>query len=661
MRADFQVKLQKHRTEHYMSGKLQITILAAAIYSASIWAHSDPYIDSLFIRLKEVDDTTRIDLFNELSQIYWQRSFDTSLMFASHALSLSEKTDDQYRIAYSLNMTGNAYYMLSNFTKSLDYYQKALTIREELGNINDIAKTLNNIGAVHLNINNHEEALKYFEQALKIYTSLGNDEVIFILMNNIGSLYIAEKKYEKALEYIQKAYGIAREINDPKSTVIALNNLGEISNSIDQYDQALEFFMQAREISKNEKDYNSLATILLNIGISYLKKGQPEQSVSFFNKSLEYSDAVNSITTKRDVYKNLYGIYSAENNTQKAFEFLELYTEANDSINSEESRLKIKELELKYNAENFQNEIELLKKDNEISNLRLNRLRIGVISLIIILSLTGLLWFINSQRNRFKRQTNKLLSQKNQELEATLGKLKESELSLKELNATKDKFFSIIGHDLRNPLNALLGFSELISGSSRDYTLEEIRKYNKIINDSARNIHQLIENLLEWSRSQSGNIDFSPKRHKLLPIIDDIQNIFSIQLKKKNITIHNYISDNLIVFADKNLISAIIRNLINNAIKFTPTGGYISLTAERSNGQVSISVSDTGIGMTRDQMNNIFRLDNHLTKIGTSQETGTGLGLILCKEFVEIHKGSIHVESEPDKGSTFKFFLPDIK
>jgi signal transduction histidine kinase len=644
-----------------MSGKLRIAIIVAAFYSGMIWAHSDPHIDSLFNQLKIVTDTTRIDIFLELSQIYWQRSFDTSLMFASHALSLSEKTDDKYRISNSLNMTGNAYYMLGNYTKSLDYYQRALTLREELGDSNDIAKTLNNIGAVHLNINNHEEALDYFEKALRIYTSLGNDEVVFILMNNIGGLYIAQKEYEKALEYIQKAYEIAKEINDEKSIVIALNNLGEISNSIERHDQALEYFIKARKISEDQKDYYMLATILLNIGTTYLKKGQPELSLPFFNESLKYADAVNSIQTKRDVYKNLYDLYGAGNNPKKALEFLELYTEAKDTINSEESRLKIKELELKYNADNFQNEIELLKKGNEIKNLRLNRLRIGVIALVIIMALAIIIWSILSQRNRLKRETNKLLTQKNQELEATLRKLKESELTLKELNATKDKFFSIIGHDLRNPLNALLGFSELISGSSRDYTLEEIRKYNKIINDSARNIHQLIENLLEWSRSQSGNIDFLPKHHNLLPITNDIQEIFSIQLKKKNITIHNYIPADLIVFADKNLLSTILRNLITNAIKFTPSGGYISLSAERVDGKVTISVSDTGIGMTRDQLNNLFRLDNHLTKIGTSQETGTGLGLILCKEFVDIHKGFIQVESEPDKGSTFKFSLPDPK
>jgi signal transduction histidine kinase len=231
-------------------------------------------------------------------------------------------------------------------------------------------------------------------------------------------------------------------------------------------------------------------------------------------------------------------------------------------------------------------------------------------------------------------------------------------MNLKELNATKDKFFSIIGHDLRNPLNALLGFSELLSGNTRQYTTEEIRMYNKIINDSARNMHQLIENLLDWSRSQSGTIDFSPRQCDLIQVTNDIQDIFRIQINKKKIGILNNIPANMKVFADKNLLSTILRNLISNAIKFTPHGGYITLSAEKADGYANISVSDTGIGMTKEQLDKMFKLDTNLTKEGTSEEKGTGLGLILCKEFVEIHKGNIRVESVPDKGSIFTFSLP---
>ncbi len=311
-----------------------------------------------------------------------------------------------------------------------------------------------------------------------------------------------------------------------------------------------------------------------------------------------------------------------------------------------------------YSAENFKNEIELLKRDNEIKSLRLTRLRIVIISLFVILTLAGIIWFINLKRSKLKHDTNDLLTQKNLELEAALRKLKESELNLKELNATKDKFFSIIGHDLRNPLNALLGFSELISGNTRNYTMEEIRKYNKIINDSARNIHQLIENLLDWSRSQAGNIEFSPRYCDLLTVTSDIQKIFNIQIDKKNINIHNNIPDDMKVFADKNLLSTILRNLVSNAIKFTAPGGHVTLSANKSDGQVNISVADTGAGMTTEQIDNLFQLDTNLTKSGTSEEKGTGLGLILCKEFVEIHKGIIRVDSEPDKGSVFTFTLP---
>jgi signal transduction histidine kinase/Tfp pilus assembly protein PilF len=638
-----------------------IFVMIAVFLSDYGKAHSDPYIDSLFTQLRKVDDTSRIDLFIELAQLYWQRSFDSSLMFATHALTLSEKTEDRFRIGNSLNMTGNAYYLLSDFPNSLDYYQRALTIRQELGDSNDIARTLNNIGAVHLKTRNYETALEYFDKALQIYSGLGKDEIVFILNNNIGGLYLEQKEYEKALEYVQKAYDIAREINDEKRINIALNNLGEISGSLGLYDQALEYFEEARKISEGQDDLNSLATILLNTGTIYIKKNQPEKALPYFEKSLEYAEAINSISVKRDVYKSLYDLYSAWNNPKKAHDFFDLFTKANDSINYQEARLKIKELELKYSAENFKNEIELLKRDNEIKNLRLNRLRIGVISLVIILSLTSMIWIIISKRNRLKREINDLLTQKNKELEATLHRLKESEVNLKELNATKDKFFSIIGHDLRNPLNALLGFSELISGTTRDYSLEEIRKYNKIINDSARNIHQLIENLLDWSRSQAGNLDFSPKHCNLLPVTNDIQNIFNIQIKKKNITLLNNIPETFNVFADKNLLSTILRNLVSNAIKFTTPGGFITLSAEKSDGMANISVSDTGTGMTRDQLDNMFHLDTNLIKTGTSQEKGTGLGLILCKEFVEVHKGTIRVESEPDKGSIFTFSLPDTK
>ncbi|KPK83659.1 MAG: hypothetical protein AMS27_12255 [Bacteroides sp. SM23_62_1] len=638
-----------------------VIIIGLTFSLVPLVAQPDTRINSIVSQLRNVSDTTRIDLFNELSQLYWQRSLDTSLLYATHALNLSDKIKDKYRIAYSLNMTGNAYYMLGNYASSLEFYQQALQHRIELGDSNDIARTINNIGAVHLQTHNYDQALEYFNKALNIYSTFGDEEVIFILTNNIGGVYNEKKEYDKAFEYLNQAYEIARKTDDDNNMIITLNNMGEISISLKQFDKALEYFFEARKICEELYDYNRLSTILMNIGAAYMSAGQQEKSLPFFQKALEYAELVNSIRLKRDIYGNLYRYYSEKNNPAKSLAYLELFNEANDSISSEESVLKIAELELKYNAQNFQNEIELLKKNNEINKLRLNRSRITIISLIIITILAGAVLLVIINRIRLKRESNLMLSGKNEELEAANRKLKESEQNLKELNATKDKFFSIIGHDLRNPLNALLGFSELISGNPMDYTVEELQKYTRIINESAKKIHQLVENLLEWSRSQSGNIDFFPKLLNISQIADEIGDILSIQASEKEIAIHNKIPADIRVYADKNLVATILRNLINNAIKFTQNGGQIILTAEHMNGQVNIAVSDTGKGMTREQINRLFKLDINLTTTGTSEEKGTGLGLLLCKEFVEIHNGNIWVESAPAKGSTFYFSLPDIQ
>jgi signal transduction histidine kinase len=309
-------------------------------------------------------------------------------------------------------------------------------------------------------------------------------------------------------------------------------------------------------------------------------------------------------------------------------------------------------------AQTLQQEIELLRKDNEISNLKTTRLKNTILFLAAVSLMIILVFVVYYQKNRLKRETTRLLEEKNKQLEKANLKLQNSEKHLKELNSTKDKFFSIIGHDLRNPLNALLGFSELISGNSRDYTSEEIQRYSKIINEAAKNIHLLIENLLEWSRSQSGNIDYHPEKTDLKPMVTDIFKVFEIHADKKGVNMVSEIPEDVSITADRNLLSTILRNLINNAVKFTPNGGQVRVFCEQNKSEITISVEDTGIGMSEKQLDNLFRLSDNVTMPGTSEEKGTGLGLILCREFVDMHKGKIWATSEPKKGSIFSFTLP---
>jgi len=236
--------------------------------------------------------------------------------------------------------------------------------------------------------------------------------------------------------------------------------------------------------------------------------------------------------------------------------------------------------------------------------------------------------------------------------------LKESELRLRKLNANKDKLFSIIAHDLRSPFNGVLGFSELLISNINTFETNESKKYLEIINSSARNTLVLLDNLLNWAKSQTNQINFSPKKIFLSPLIQEIIEISNSQAKIKNISINKVESNEFEVYADEDLVKIILQNIISNAIKFTTSGGHINVIVISATNQVEISISDNGIGMKKEIRNKLFDVSTYYTSRGTENEKGSGLGLVLCKEFVEKQGGIIWVESEEGKGSDFKFTLP---
>ncbi|WP_445710052.1 PAS domain-containing sensor histidine kinase [Flavobacterium sp.] len=236
--------------------------------------------------------------------------------------------------------------------------------------------------------------------------------------------------------------------------------------------------------------------------------------------------------------------------------------------------------------------------------------------------------------------------------------LKESEKQLKELNTTKDKLFSIIAHDLRSPFNSIIGFSELLTLNSADLEPEEKEKFCSIINVAAKNTLILLDNLLNWAKSQTGQLRFNPEKVLFSAVILEIITLKKSLTKAKNITLDYSLSDEIEVYADVNMLKTVLRNLISNAIKFTELGGNIRVLATLKDQHVEITISDNGIGMNEEKCKELFKIASNTTTIGTANENGSGLGLVLCKEFVEQNRGTIWVESKEGKGSDFKFTLP---
>ena len=230
---------------------------------------------------------------------------------------------------------------------------------------------------------------------------------------------------------------------------------------------------------------------------------------------------------------------------------------------------------------------------------------------------------------------------------------------LVKLNAEKDKFFSIIAHDLRSPFNSFLGLTQIMAEELPSLTMSQLQEIAVKMSKSATNLYRLLENLLEWSQIKNGTFSFNPEVLQLSFVVDGCIDMIHVSSKNKDIEIVNNIAAGIEVFADRNMIQTIIRNLVSNALKFTPKGGKVNIAAiTNGNQKVEIAIQDSGIGMNKNLIENLFRIDKKTNRLGTENEPSSGLGLLLCKEFVEKHEGKIWVESEVGKGSTFTFSIP---
>lgn len=239
--------------------------------------------------------------------------------------------------------------------------------------------------------------------------------------------------------------------------------------------------------------------------------------------------------------------------------------------------------------------------------------------------------------------------------------LKNSKEELRKINATKDKFFSIIAHDLKNPFITMLGFSSMLVTDYYEFSDEEKIEYLNEMEKVAKKSHQLLENLLQWSRSQTGRLEFIPKKFDFSVVVAETTTLLESQAKTKKINLINNCNESIEVFADEDMVNTIIRNLCSNAIKFTREQGEISINCKKNEDKLEISVVDSGIGMDEKTLKNLFKIEFQQTKTGTANEQGTGLGLILCKEFTEKNNGEIWVESKLGVGSTFTFSIPLAK
>lgn len=665
------------------------------------------YKQSLEIRTKQGLLSSMASTLENLARVYTQKSqFDDAYQVLNEALILREQLQDQSTIASTLNEIGNLYNQKGNIAEALRRYLMSLKIREKNGNDQEIAKSLTNIGITYRKLGLIKNAIIYLEQARDlIITGKDPSEAAYVLVN-LGNLYLDQKKYEIALKVFQEALAMRRKTGDEASIARTLRNIAQVQSQIGQPDRARDNYIAALKVSLKLNDgkavadtYNELGNIerqngnltvstkyfedairiydesanydgkalcLRKIGEIQIKQGKFDIAEKNIEQSISIGKEIANMTLVHYGYLAKHEFYKATNNYKLALNYYTQHVRIRDSLDNYRRNEKNLEAQLdleldkkKEEIKTMEGEVQLLRQQAIIKELEIKKQRVlkyfAIAMALLILSIASLTFLGYRQ----KKKHNKVLREKIAIIRDINEKLYTSEESLKVNVQTKDKLFSIIAHDLKSPFNALVGLTGILNQRIDTLSANEIKELSKHLNESSNKVLTLIDNLLNWSRSQTGKIRLLPENIKIKTIVETCLEVAELSAKEKNISIKSCINDEDTVYVDKETITTVMRNLLSNAIKYTGNGGEITIWTYNRTEATDIYITDTGVGMNKEILDKLFQVENKISTKGTNQESGTGLGLIICKEFIDKNGGRIVVESEPNVGSTFIITLPN--
>nr|WP_320120257.1 tetratricopeptide repeat-containing sensor histidine kinase [uncultured Marinifilum sp.] len=676
--------------------------------------------DSLLLRLnKEKNDTTRIKLLINLGQQLQPTDIDSALTYYEKALNLSidkninkyvaycygcmadtysfqseynkaisayenslktyEKLNNNYGTCYALSNMGVAYWQKGNLEKCNECYLQALSIAENRQDTITCTKIKINIALVFGELGDQENALKYHLEALHELEKANDIDGILASLQNIGCAKQDQKKYDEAITYFDRALTLALKENNLYLIAMSYGNLASAYNDKEDLILAQKYNKKGIEYYSKVGNHKGIALSNIFMASISLKLKQFKKSEQYGLEALKTAKNLGALDIEKRTCETLINTYAQMKNFSKAYHYQNKVIQLKDSIYTIEKSKQIRELQAKFESEKKEKENELLKIENQLKTTEIekqqSRSYILYISILFLLFLFVLIY--KSLRTKKKahatlEERNKLitnqqiklsaafdqLTKTNEKLENQKKKIQTQAKVLAEAVASKDKFFSIIAHDLRNPFSAILGFCDLLMDNYDTISNEDRKEYIATINNSATTTHMLLENLLTWANSQKNRIKIVKVKMELKTLVDEAIHPYIPNASSKKISVQNNISKDWFITADKYTLTTVFGNLFSNAIKFTNEGGSINLNAISNSKFYEIQINDTGVGMSNETIDSLFDIAKNNSTPGTKDEQGTGLGLILCKEFVEKNKGEIKVHSVINKGTTFTVRLP---
>ncbi|WP_422351307.1 tetratricopeptide repeat-containing sensor histidine kinase [Flagellimonas sp.] len=675
--------------ELFKPGKV-VVWLFMSIIAFSSYAQSGER-DSLVFRLKRLEitnrfnpkDTTHIKLLINLADSYRFFNNDSLYSINNRAMDYSKAIGYTHGEIRALENLGSFYSDQGNRKKSMPILQKAWQLSKNTGDKECELSIINALSNEYYYEGNVAEALNLYLKGIDVAKQVGSDRMLSILNENIASLYADQKDFANALVYYDTVQAINRKLDDEifhaqtqsnmaslfkdaKNFDHAMFNINKSIASFEEhgvyewlayayqvkgsiyleqkkYQWALYWYDQSSLLHKELDDDREKIQLLNGMAKVYYGLGKDSLSMIYAKEGLFLSKKIQSLQGQIDCSETLYKLYKDKENTLTALLHLETFKQLSDSLFRDKNRQSLSMLKTKLQ---YEQEKEQLIKSNKLA---LAKQRSYIYFAIMILVVLSVVTFMVRRNAHIQKKLNVELQQKSEVVS-------QREAELHEINKTKTKLFSIIGHDLRGPIGALQGMLKLFTDG--EIGKNEFMSFIPKFKSDVENISFTLNNLLSWGQTQLNGVATKPKRISLDKLVNSNIQLLSEVASGKSIKIINQLPENPVGWADQNHIDIVIRNLLSNAIKFTPENGLITIEAEEKRNDWQIMIRDTGIGMNKEIQKKIFTDATNITTYGTNNEKGTGLGLSLCREMILKNKGEIWVESVLRKGSTFFFTVP---
>ncbi|WP_461789593.1 tetratricopeptide repeat-containing sensor histidine kinase [Pedobacter sp.] len=664
-------------------------------------------IDDLLSQLKPTDpDTTKIKVLRKLSAAYTSVDPIKKYYYANEYLHLAQKNNIDSTIANAYLDIGISHAVRSNLDSGLYYFRLGHEKAKAINYLNGMARGYVNMGFILDRQDKKRESVKNYEESLKIYRQLNHKRGINQCIMNLGSIYFDLKEYKTADLYFKQVLENVRETpNDQVGLANALFSLGNSNRKIGDPRVALDYFKQSLAIREKLGDVNGIALSNWGIGLVLNNSGKYTDALKHFEVALKnnrqtknvYQEAI-VLMSISETYLNLKDYKKAEQyaktamvkskesdskglvaqsleylikveTAQKKFadalEHQSDYLAITDSLKETETKREVILDDLaRVNTDNKK-----LEKHNEKISAKIIDYSYAIAIISVLLFILIILLVLYYKKNAGYKTANELLKQQkfqtaeineelsalNEELKTQMEIVSAQNIELEKLNKIKNKFFSIVSHDLRSPIHSL----KALFGMYRSGILseEELSDILQRLEETVYTTASFLDNLLEWSKSQLEGIVINPSEVDLNDVIDHNIKLMDSQIRAKNLSVQNNTSNDDKVFADLNMVHVVVRNLLSNAVKFCDANCQITFSSQKLNGQIRCAISDTGRGISESDLENLFNLTHH-SQTGTSGEKGHHIGLILCRDMILQNKGTLEVESKLGEGTTFYITLP---